>query len=48
MTHLEKLRKSLEKTRLTQGSDDFTTPSYLHKILDEESRKEQLWKELYD
>ncbi len=33
-----------------KDDDDFMLiiPSWLHRELDEESRKEQLWKELYD
>jgi len=51
MRDYEKIRKSFsikEKLRLKQDSDDFMTPPYLHKILNEEGRKEQLWKQLYD
>jgi hypothetical protein len=51
MRDYDKIRKyfsAKERVRLGKDSDDFMTPPYLHETLNEEGRKEQLWKELYD
>ncbi len=51
MRDYDKIRKyfsAKEKVSLGKDSDDFMTPLYLHEILEEEGRREQLWKELYN
>ena len=51
MRDYEKIRKFFlikEKLRLKQDSDDFIIPTFLQKIINEDIRKMELWKEIYD